>query len=199
MCYWYIIYLKQKKLYFLLLKIHYFLSQTVLDNPCPGKVEEVGPCKKYMLQKAGIKCEIRVRRTRKMHEMRNQRSSKDPQKLPNVVSVMKNRFHGVKRNPENESELSPLDISFKRHGGANNIDNRKSKLYFFVCNFFISCYIIFVCTLSCCVQRLLSRLYWNPKNSWKIGDWNFSLSAYLFIWAYILAYRWPILIYVITK
>ena len=117
------------------MKIHYFLSQTVLDNPCPGKVEEVGSCKKYMLQKAGIKCEIRVRRTRKMHEMRNQRSSKDPQKLPNVVSVMKNRFHGVKRNPENESELSPLDISFKRHGGANNIDNRKSKLYFFVCNF----------------------------------------------------------------
>ena len=108
--------------------------------------------KKYMQQKAGTKYEIRVQRARKMNEMRVQGSAKDPQKLPSVVSIMKNRFHGVKRNPENESGLSPLDINFKRHRRTNHIDNKKSRRYLIIFIFFICIYIILLaCNLSCCV------------------------------------------------
>ena len=115
--------------------------------------------KKYMLQKAGTKYGIRVQRARKMHGMRVQRSAKDPQTLPSVVSIMKNRFHGVKRNPENESGLSPLDINFKRHRRTNNIDNWKPR-HLIICTFFIFINIILLaCILSCCVQGLWSRDY----------------------------------------
>ena len=93
--------------------------------------------KKYMLQKAGTKYGMRVQRASKMYGMRFQRSAKDPQKLPLFVSVMKNRFHGVKRNPGYESGLSLLDIYFKRHGRTN----KKPKYRI-------------VCTLSCFVQRV---------------------------------------------
>ena len=114
--------------------------------------------KKYMLQKAGTKYGIRVQRARKMHGMRVQRSAKDPQTLPSVVSIMKNRFHGVKRNPENESGLSPLDINFKRHRRTNNIDNWKPR-HLIICTFFIFINIILLaCILSCCVQGLWSNM-----------------------------------------
>ena len=96
--------------------------------------------KKYMLQKAGTKYGMRVQRASKMYGMRVQRSAKDPEKLPLFVSVMKNRFHGVKRSPGYESGLSLLDIYFKRHGRTNNI-NKKPKYRI-------------VCTLSCFVQRV---------------------------------------------
>ena len=96
--------------------------------------------KKYMLQKSGRKYGIRVRRDGKMYELRVPQRSKDTQKLPIVASVMKNRFHGVKRSPGNESGLSLLDIYFKRHGRTNNI-NKKPKYRI-------------VCTFSCFVQRV---------------------------------------------
>ena len=108
--------------------------------------------KKYMLQKSGRKYGIRVRRDSTMHELRAPQRSKDTQKLPMVASVMKNRFHGVKRNPENESGLSPLDINFKRHRRTNHIDNKKSRRYLIIFIFFICIYIILLaCNLSCCV------------------------------------------------
>ena len=114
--------------------------------------------KKYMRQKAGKKYDVMVKRARKIDGMRNQGSSKDPQKIPIFVSVMKIN-NGAKRNPENESGLSPLGINFKRHRRANNIDKGKLiyriistvLLYFFT--------IIFACTLSCCITRLLSSFY----------------------------------------
>ena len=116
--------------------------------------------KKYMLQKSGGKYGIRAR---KMHGLRVPQRYKDHQKLPMVASVMKNRFHGVKRNPENESELSPLDKSFKRHRRANNIDNGKIGI---ICFFFISIiistllfFIIFLYTLYYYIQKILFRHY----------------------------------------
>ena len=94
--------------------------------------------KKYMLQKSGRKYGKRVRRARKMHGLQIPQRSKDPQIPPMVASVMKNRFHRVKRNPEHDSGLSPLDINFKRHGRENNIDKTKVGI---ICILFISCII----------------------------------------------------------
>lgn len=112
--------------------------------------------KKYMLQKSGRKYGKRVRIARKMHGLRIPQRSKDPQILPMVASVMKNRFHRVKRNPEHESGLSPLDINFKRHGRANNIDKKRIGI---ICILLIPCiistllfFIMFLYTLYYYIQ-----------------------------------------------
>ena len=65
--------------------------------------------KKYMQQKAGTKYGLRV-----------QRNAENVQKLPLFVSLMKNRFYGVKRNAENDKNLmetveSLMNLYFNRH------------------------------------------------------------------------------------
>ena len=50
--------------------------------------------KKYMQQKAGTKYGLRV-----------QRNAENVKKLPLFVSLMKNRFYGVKRNAENDKNF----------------------------------------------------------------------------------------------
>merc|ERR1711963_124832 len=65
--------------------------------------------KKYMQQKAGTKYGLRV-----------QRNVENVQKLPLFVSLMKNRFYGVKRNAENDKNLmetveSLMNLYFNRH------------------------------------------------------------------------------------
>ena len=118
--------------------------------------------KKYMLQNSGRKYGIRVRRGRKMHRLRVSQRYEDHQKLPMVASVMKNRFHGVKRNPENESGLSPLDINFERHRRSNNINGKIGIICFFFISVIISTllfFIIFLYTLYYYIQKILFRHY----------------------------------------
>ena len=118
--------------------------------------------KKYMLQKSGRKYGSRVQRARKMHGLRISKRSKDPQILPMVASVMKNRFHRVKRNPEHESGLSPLDINFKRHRRSNNINGKIGIICFFFISVIISTllfFIIFLYTLYYYIQKILFRHY----------------------------------------
>ena len=85
--------------------------------------------KKYMLRKAGTKYGLRV-----------QRKSDDIQKLPLFVSVMKNRFHGIRRKRDTDKTLDLMEIYFKRMGRLEK-DKKKPKYRI-------------ICHLSCFIQRV---------------------------------------------
>ena len=110
--------------------------------------------KKYMLRKAGTKYGLRVQRKsdgiQRLHSripkaaqklgLRLQRKSDVIQKLPLFVSVMKNRFYGVKQKRGKDKTLDLMEIYFKRMGRLEKA-NKKRKYRI-------------ICYLSCFIQRI---------------------------------------------